>query len=46
VPAVKKYYFHPSLKNVFNPEIRMFVCTDAVAALVEKQVIYSFQKGW
>lgn len=46
VPAIKKYSFHSSLKKTFNLEILMFVCTNVVATLVEKQVIYSFQKGW
>lgn len=46
VAAIKKYYFHSSLKNTFNLEILMFICTNVVATLVEKQVIYSLQKGW
>lgn len=46
VPAIKKYYFHLSLEDTFNREILMFICTNVVATLVEKQVIYPFQKGW
>lgn len=44
LPAIKKYYFHSSLKNAFNPEMLMSVGINVVATLVEKQVIYSFQK--
>lgn len=43
LPAIKKHYFHSSLKNTFNPEMQMSVGTNVVATLVEKQVIYSSQ---
>lgn len=45
LPAIKKYCFHSSLKNTFNPEMQISVGTNVVATLAEKQVIYSSQKG-
>lgn len=46
VPAREKYYFYSRLKNTFNLEILIFICSSVVATLVEMQVIYSFQKRW
>lgn len=45
LPAIKKCYFHSSLKNTFNLEMLMSVGTNVMATLVEKQVIYSSPKN-
>lgn len=44
ISAIKNCCFHCSLKHRFNLEILMFVCTNVVAAVAEKQVMCSPKK--
>lgn len=46
VLAIQKCYSHLNLENTFNCEILVFICTNVVAILMAKQIIYAFPKGW